>query len=63
MTSCNNEHCTYIAVCCCVPQELLQFEQEVGYEFKHIRLLARSLTMRSIGFNNLTLYVPDILQL
>ncbi|XP_052221459.1 ribonuclease 3-like isoform X2 [Dreissena polymorpha] len=34
---------------------VLQFEEEMGYEFRHIRLLARALTMKSIGFNNLTL--------
>lgn len=36
-------------------KKLLEFEQLVGIEFKHIRLLARAFTHRSIGFNNLTL--------
>ncbi|KPM02152.1 ribonuclease 3-like protein [Sarcoptes scabiei] len=36
-------------------QELVKFEEMVGIEFKHIRLLARAFTHRSLGFNNLTL--------
>lgn len=36
-------------------KELLEFEEAVGIEFKHIRLLARAFTHRSIGFNHLTL--------
>ena len=32
-----------------------EFEKKVGVEFMHIRLLARSFTDRSIGYNNLTL--------
>lgn len=37
------------------PQKLAKFEETVGIEFNHIRLLARAFTDRSIGFNNLTL--------
>ncbi|XP_037086681.1 ribonuclease 3-like [Pollicipes pollicipes] len=36
-------------------QQMREFEKLVGVEFMHIRLLARSFTDRSIGFNNLTL--------
>lgn len=36
-------------------KKLTQFEETVGVEFKHIRLLARAFTDRSIGFTNLTL--------
>lgn len=36
-------------------QRLVEFEKLTGIEFKHIRLLARAFTHRSIGFNNLTL--------
>lgn len=36
-------------------QKLSNFEDSIGVEFKHIRLLARAFTDRSIGFNNLTL--------
>merc|ERR1719471_1227705 len=35
--------------------KLTEFEKQIGIEFKHIRLLARAFTDRSIGFNNLTL--------
>lgn len=35
-------------------QELVKFEQMIGIEFKHIRLLARAFTHRSVGYNNLT---------
>ncbi|XP_050736665.1 ribonuclease 3-like [Eriocheir sinensis] len=35
--------------------KLSKFEDSIGVEFKHIRLLARAFTDRSIGFNNLTL--------
>ena len=38
-----------------VLQKLTEFEKMTGLEFKHIRLLARAFTDRSIGFNNLTL--------
>ena len=38
-----------------VLQKLTEFEEMTGIEFTHIRLLARSFTDRSIGFNNLTL--------
>jgi len=38
-----------------VLQKLTKFEDMTGIEFNHIRLLARSFTDRSIGFNNLTL--------
>ncbi|OTF84035.1 ribonuclease 3-like protein [Euroglyphus maynei] len=36
-------------------QELAKFEQMTGIEFRHIRLLARAFTHRSVGYNNLTL--------
>lgn len=36
-------------------QELKEFEEMIGIEFTHIRLLARAFTHRSVGFNNLTL--------
>ncbi|XP_064089574.1 ribonuclease 3-like [Macrobrachium nipponense] len=35
--------------------KLAKFEESIGVEFNHIRLLARAFTDRSIGFNNLTL--------
>ncbi|OQR77308.1 ribonuclease 3-like [Tropilaelaps mercedesae] len=38
-----------------VLQKLTKFEQQIGVEFTHIRLLARAFTHRSVGFNNLTL--------
>ena len=38
-----------------VLQKLTEFEEMTGIEFTHVRLLARSFTDRSIGFNNLTL--------
>ena len=38
-----------------VLQKLVQFENSVGIQFKHIRLLARAFTDRSIGYTNLTL--------
>ncbi|XP_071516601.1 ribonuclease 3 [Panulirus ornatus] len=34
---------------------LAKFEESIGVQFNHIRLLARAFTDRSIGFNNLTL--------
>ncbi|KAF4526532.1 hypothetical protein B566_EDAN005899 [Ephemera danica] len=36
-------------------EKLTQFEEDIGIEFNHIRLLARAFTDRSIGYNNLTL--------
>lgn len=36
-------------------QKLTSFENMVGVEFKHIRLLARAFTDRSVGYTNLTL--------
>ncbi|KAG8234044.1 hypothetical protein J437_LFUL014131 [Ladona fulva] len=35
--------------------KLTKFEETIGVEFTHIRLLARAFTDRSIGYNNLTL--------
>ena len=34
---------------------MVEFEESIGTQFTHIRLLARAFTDRSIGFNNLTL--------
>ncbi|CAK1543104.1 unnamed protein product [Leptosia nina] len=36
-------------------QKLTVFEESIGVKFKHIRLLARAFTDRSVGFTNLTL--------
>ncbi|XP_046830662.1 ribonuclease 3 isoform X1 [Vespa crabro] len=36
-------------------QKLTKFEESIGIEFSHIRLLARAFTDRSIGYTNLTL--------
>lgn len=36
-------------------QKLKEFEDATGIEFKHIRLLARAFTDRSVGYTNLTL--------
>ncbi|XP_062584248.1 ribonuclease 3-like isoform X1 [Saccostrea cucullata] len=36
-------------------QKLVQFEESIGVKFDHIRLLARAFTLRSVGFNHLTL--------
>lgn len=36
-------------------QKLTKFEQSVGVEFNHIRLLARAFTDRSVGYTNLTM--------
>lgn len=36
-------------------QKLTKFEESIGVEFNHIRLLARAFTDRSIGYTNLTL--------
>ncbi|KAL6440955.1 hypothetical protein ACFW04_003384 [Cataglyphis niger] len=38
-----------------VKQKLTKFEESIGIEFTHIRLLARAFTDRSIGYTNLTL--------
>lgn len=38
-----------------VLKKLTKFEDAIGVEFKHIRLLARAFTDRSIGFTNLTM--------
>lgn len=36
-------------------RELQKFEEATGIQFRHIRLLARAFTHRSVGYNNLTL--------
>nr|AVK59456.1 Drosha-PA [Nezara viridula] len=36
-------------------QNLTKFEDSIGVQFNHIRLLARAFTDRSMGYNNLTL--------
>ncbi|CAG9859292.1 unnamed protein product [Phyllotreta striolata] len=36
-------------------QNLVKFEQSLSVEFKHIRLLARAFTDRSVGYTNLTM--------
>ncbi|XP_018576714.1 ribonuclease 3 [Anoplophora glabripennis] len=36
-------------------QNLVKFEQSINVEFKHIRLLARAFTDRSVGYTNLTM--------
>nr|CAD7571155.1 unnamed protein product [Timema californicum] len=36
-------------------QKLTEFEENIGVQFTHIRLLARAFTDRSIGYTNLTL--------
>ncbi|KAL0878825.1 hypothetical protein ABMA27_003851 [Loxostege sticticalis] len=36
-------------------QRLTEFEESIGVQFKHIRLLARAFTDRSVGFTHLTL--------
>lgn len=36
-------------------KKLIKFEEDIGVEFTHIRLLARAFTDRSIGYTNLTL--------
>ncbi|XP_066294267.1 ribonuclease 3-like isoform X1 [Branchiostoma lanceolatum] len=38
-----------------VLKRLTEFESRCGMEFKHVRLLARAFTHRTVGFNNLTL--------
>ncbi|KAL4219635.1 hypothetical protein ACF0H5_022207 [Mactra antiquata] len=37
-----------------VLQKLTSFEEDIGYEFRHIRLLAKAFTQRNVGYNNLT---------
>ncbi|KAK3088622.1 hypothetical protein FSP39_021413 [Pinctada imbricata] len=36
-------------------KRLVEFEKAIGLKFDHIRLLARAFTLRSVGYNNLTL--------
>lgn len=36
-------------------QKMLNFEKATGITFNHIRLLAKAFTLRSVGYNNLTL--------
>lgn len=36
-------------------QKLLTFEKSTGIKFTHVRLLTRAFTLRSVGYNNLTL--------
>lgn len=36
-------------------QNLVKFEKSINVEFKHIRLLARAFTDRSVGYTNLTM--------
>ncbi|KAJ1201125.1 hypothetical protein NDU88_004940 [Pleurodeles waltl] len=38
-----------------VLQKLTEFEEAIGVNFNHIRLLARAFTLRTVGFNHLTL--------
>nr|XP_023680996.1 ribonuclease 3 [Paramormyrops kingsleyae] len=38
-----------------VLQKLTDFEQAIGVIFTHVRLLARAFTLRTVGFNHLTL--------
>lgn len=38
-----------------VLQKLTQFEDSIGVLFTHVRLLARAFTLRTVGFNHLTL--------
>ena len=38
-----------------VLQKLTDFEEAIGVLFTHVRLLARALTLRTVGFNHLTL--------
>ncbi|GAA6081276.1 ribonuclease 3 isoform X1 [Tachysurus ichikawai] len=39
-----------------VLQKLTDFETVIGVFFTHVRLLARAFTLRTVGFNHLTLY-------
>lgn len=36
-------------------QDLMEFEEAIGVQFNHIRLLARAFTDRSVGYTNLTM--------
>lgn len=36
-------------------QDLTKLEDELGIKYRHIRLLAKSLTLRRTGYNNFTL--------
>lgn len=38
-----------------VLQKLTEFEEAIGVIFTHVRLLARAFTLRTVGFNHLTL--------
>lgn len=38
-----------------VLQKLTTFEDSIGVLFTHVRLLARAFTLRTVGFNHLTL--------
>ncbi|KAL8182631.1 UNVERIFIED_CONTAM: hypothetical protein K2H54_058898 [Gekko kuhli] len=38
-----------------VLQKLTEFEDAIGVIFTHVRLLARAFTLRTVGFNHLTL--------
>jgi len=38
-----------------VLQKLTDFEEAIGVPFTHVRLLARAFTLRTVGFNHLTL--------
>lgn len=38
-----------------VLQKLTTFEESIGVLFTHVRLLARAFTLRTVGFNHLTL--------
>ncbi|KAM4704816.1 ribonuclease 3 [Rhinophrynus dorsalis] len=38
-----------------VLKKLTKFEEAIGVDFTHIRLLARAFTLRTVGFNHLTL--------
>uniref|UniRef100_A0A8B9HA98 Drosha ribonuclease III n=1 Tax=Astyanax mexicanus TaxID=7994 RepID=A0A8B9HA98_ASTMX len=39
-----------------VLQKLTDFEEAIGVLFTHVRLLARAFTLRTVGFNHLTLF-------
>lgn len=43
-----------------VLQKLTDFETAIGVLFTHVRLLARAFTLRTVGFNHLTLYVWSV---
>jgi ribonuclease-3 len=38
-----------------VIQKMVEFEEAIGIQFTHIRLLAKAFSMRSVGYNNLTM--------